>query len=256
MATTHARSVVACILLLATIAMAAAPITEYHASDERYFTWLGRYVANKTGAVVFDVEGTSVSFVVANATYVGCTIEDLSLGGARFGSWMDTNISGQDSDIDMRDPNPSGHAMPNIRTAVFLTSRHQTLYTMGSGGQINKLTIKYTLQLLSEWEMIDDGWETQLAVVSFLTDGVLLPAPARPKRRLVVLGDSLSSGVGAGFNVPASGAACGYGVPQDDVSTTWGSLLCASFGAECEIVAGSGITIAADTNYNLPMVFP
>ena len=127
---------------------------------------------------------------------------------------------------------------------------------MGSGGQIAGLTATFTLQLLSEWEMIGDHSGTNvLNFKGFMTDGVILPSPARPPRRIVVLGDSLSSGVGAGFDVPASGASCGSGVAEDDVGFTYGMRLCANFSAECEIVAGSGITISG-AGYNLPLVFP
>jgi len=73
---------------------------------------------------------------------------------------------------------------------------------------------------------------------------------------MVVLGDSLSAGVGCGFDVPPSGAPCGSGVLLNDVSRNYGYTLCQNFSAECEVVAASGITIVARADYNLPLVFP
>jgi hypothetical protein len=182
--------------------------------------WLGRYALGQNGSVFFDIEGCAASITIANATYVGVNIVDNTFGGSRMGSFINTNVSVGElgATLNLSDPNPSGMAMPNLRVATFLTSRHQTLYTMGSGGQIKGLTATYTLQLLSEWEMVADLTGEVLAVQSFVTDGVVLPPQPRPTRRIVVLGDSLSSGVGAGFDVPPSGAACGAGVAQDGES--------------------------------------
>jgi len=75
---------------------------------------------------------------------------DTTFGGARLGSFINTNVTS--AGLGPADPNPSANAMPNLRVATFLTSKLQTLYTMGSGGQIHCLTATYTLQLLSEWE--------------------------------------------------------------------------------------------------------
>lgn len=216
---------------------------------------LGRYAPGPNASVLVDIEGASMSVTIANATFVGALVADSTTGGARLGSFINTDVAGRAP----FDPNPSANQMPDLRVATFLTSKFQTLYTMGSGGQIAGLTATYTLQLLSEWEMIGD-WDDNsgsgvLAFQGFVTDGVVLPPPARPTRRIVVLGDSLSSGVGAGFDVPASGAACGAGVAQDDVGPTYGMQLCGNFSAECEVVAGSGITITR-AGYNLPLVFP
>ena len=93
-----------------------------------------------------------------------------------------------------------------------------------------------------------------LTISSILTDGVLLPTRSSNmnRTRFLILGDSLSSGVGAGFSV-ASGQLCGAGVAIDDWAQTWNGLLCANYSANCEVIAQSGVTIIADTSYNLPM---
>ena len=240
--------------LAAALSTHAAPITQYRVGDDSKFLWTGRYLHRGDGSVVTDVEGASLSFVVANASFVGLALNDTTNGGAKLGVWMDTNVSVPGL---LADPNPAGRAMPFLRVATLLTSSHVPLYVLGSGGQISGLVVRYTVQLLSEWQMIGgSGPDSVLAFVAIATDGVLLPAPARKTRRLVVLGDSLSSGVGCGFDRPANGAPCGDGVPVDDSSTAWGSVLCDLLDAECEVLAASGITIFEDKGYNLPLVFP
>jgi hypothetical protein len=92
-------------------------------------------------------------------------------------------------------------------------------------------------------------------VLAVVTDGVVAPAPPQPARRLLVLGDSLSAGPGAGFTVPPSGAPCGDGVLLNDWANTWNALLCKNFSAACEVIAGSGQTITGKP-YNIPMSYP
>ena len=232
-------------------ALAALPF--YPATDPR-LQWLGRTLSLPSGSVAFDLEGTTLSFSVANASYIGLNITDATRGGARIGVYLNSN--GPFS-AGARDPNPAGRAIPGARVAVLLTSPHQALYTLGSGDQIRGLGPRgvraVRAALLSEWSMTGDSAGALLAVDGVFTDGVLMPAPPRPARRLLVLGDSLSSGVGAGFTVPPSGAPCGAGVAVDDWGQTWNALLCANFSAECEVLAQSGVTITANKVYNLPM---
>jgi hypothetical protein len=227
-------------------------VTTYSPSDARFFTWLGRSLTRGDGSVVTDLPAAAFTFRVANATFVGLTIADSTSGGARLGVTLDT----RGFTAAVGDPNPSGRAMPGLQVATLLTSPRQSLYTLGSGGQISGLSLTYTVTLLSEWEMMgSSGPGAVLAFTGVQTDGVLLPAPARPARRVAVLGDSLSSGVGCGFDRPG-GDACGDGVPVDDASKAWGTQLCALLGAECEVVAASGITLYKDAGYNLPLVWP
>lgn len=235
----------------------AAPVS-YLPSDARYFTWLGRSLTTADGYVVTDLPAAAFSFRVTNASFIGLTIADSTTGGARLGVTFDTRGFNATHEVAGRagDPNPSGRAMPGLQVATLLTSPLQSLYTLGSGGQIAGLSLTVTVQLLSEWEMM--GSPTPYDVLAFtgvLTDGTLLPAPARPARRLSILGDSLSSGVGCGFDRPG-GAACGDGVPVDDASRASGTQLCALLAAECEVVAASGITLYKDAGYNLQLVWP
>ena len=235
---------------LLSLGAAASAITTYSLLDPTRVLLQGRYLATPNGTVAADIELFSISFHVANATAILLRLDDRTASGARLAVTLDTRVGA------LSDPNPSGSAMPGLRVATLLTSRQVPLYNLGSGGQVHGLSLRVTVTLLSEWEMI--GASAQggaLEFVSLDTDGTLLPAPARPSRRLAILGDSLSSGVGCGFS-SAPGTACGAGVPIDDASATWAALVCANFSAECELVAGSGITLFADKAYNLPMVFP
>lgn len=246
-------------ILFSSQSSSATPVvlTSYPASNPSFFRWEGRTaLSNVTdGGVYFDLEGTALTFEVVNATFIGLNISDATPGGMRLGVYIDSTGYGYN------DPDPSGRAVPGVRVATLLTSPYQSLYTLGSGGQIKGLnttsnTVAVRVVNLAEWSMIGDTNAGVLTVVAIVTDGILLPAPAPKLRRFLVLGDSLSSGVGCGFTVPPSGAPCGAGVLVDDWSATWNALVCANFSASCEVIAQSGATIVANTNYNIPMSIP
>jgi len=241
-------------LALLAAARAAAPTT-HPAADARFFTWSGRGVVAPNESYTFDLPGTTLDFGVVNATYIGLRIIDNTFGGARLGVYLDST----GAFAALSDPNPAGAAIPGLRVATLLTSRLQTQYTLASGGQIARLNtthvVRVRLALLSEWSMMADRVGENFTVAGVITDGVLLPAPRARARRFLVLGDSLSSGVGAGFDVPP-GQVCGAGVAVDDWAQTWNALLCANFSAACEVIAQSGVTIVGDATYNLPMSIP
>jgi hypothetical protein len=231
-------------------------IVSYPASNASLFTVYGRFFRNATsGGVVFDLEGTALAFSVSNATFIGLTINSNVDGGARLGVYFDS-----ENGTLLHDPNPSGGAIPpTARVATLVTSRVQTLYTLGAGAQIRGLgplgRLRVRVELLTEWSHVKDNALEAFEVAAVLTDGVVAPAPPPPARRLLVLGDSLSSGPGAGFTIPPSGAPCGDGVLLNDWSATWNALLCKNFSSACEVLAGSGQTITGKT-YNIPMSYP
>ena len=246
------------LLAIAALSLASASSAElsnYSLLDSRILLQ-GRYLATPGHTILADIELFSLSFAVSNASAILLQLRDGTAGGARLAVTLDTRVN--TTATAWQDPNPSGSAMPGLRVATLLTSPHVPLYNLGSGGQVRGLTLLVTVTLLSEWEMIGGEPGSALEFLGISTDGQLLgppAAPLRPTRRLAVLGDSLSSGVGCGFDT-SPGVPCGAGIAQDDASATWGALLCAHFGAECEVVAGSGITLMADASYNLPLVFP
>lgn len=238
------------LLALAGAAAARSALVSYAADDAARFTFDGRVVRAR-GQVAFDLEGTTLRFTVANATYIGLNISDNTRGGARLGVYFDSG------DGPLRDPNPSGRALPpSVRVATLVTSPYQALYTLGSGGQIAGLSpLGVRVELLTEWSHIGDAAGAFFSLAAVVTDGAVLPAPPPRARRLLVLGDSLSSGPGAGAHVPPSGAPCGDGVLLNDWSFVWNALLCRNFSAACEVVAQSGATIT-NAHYNIPMSLP
>ena len=242
--------------------------TSYPAYNPTYFTWLGRIVPSSTGGVTFDLEGTTLEFSVKNATFIGLSITDATFGGAKLGVYLDStsgysndSTSGYSNSYTNSDPDPAGKAIPGLRVSTLLTSPFQTLYTLGSGGQIlslnstsNTLTVKVVN--MAEYSMIGSrSGGFNITINTIITDGTLVQTSSSNRTRFLILGDSLSSGVGAGFSVP-QGQLCGAGVAIDDWSQTWNALLCQNFSANCEVIAQSGVTIVADTNYNLPMSIP
>lgn len=243
------------------VSASAKGVVSYPADDAVHFTWLGRILrgfGNVSGSVVFDLEGTSLLFRVANASFIGLNIIDSTRGGARLGVYFDSESA--DALVDPTDPNPAGRAIPpTARVATLVTSPQQTLYTLGSGSQIAGLgpagVLGVRVELITEWSHMGDEPGELFAVGAIVTDGVLQPAPPAPTRRLLVLGDSLSSGPGAGYNVPPTGAPCGDGVLLNDWSGTWNALLCTNFSAACEVIAQSGATITG-ASYNIPMSLP
>lgn len=234
--------------------IATAAVRSYPAADASLFNFYGRYMRTTTGGVAFDLEGTALVFAVSNASFIGLTINSNVDGGARLGVYFDS-----ESDP-LHDPNPSmGAIPPTARVATLVTSRLQTMYTLGAGSQIRGLgprgLLKVRVELLTEWSHLKDGVGSLFEIAAVLTDGVVASAPAPLNRRLLVLGDSLSSGPGAGFTVPSNGAPCGDGVLLNDWAYTWNALLCKNFSAACEVIAGSGQTITGKS-YNIPMSLP
>ena len=205
-------------------ALAAAPKPSFYAATSSSFLWQGRYfVPPGEEVVAFDVEGASMTFTIANASFVSLAVNDTTLGGARLGIYVTSGNTASS----LSDPNPSGAQIPNLRTATLLSSKYQSEYILGSGSSLYGQTFTYSVVLLSEWEMISDYSLAQmLSIAGVTTDGIVLAPPPRPSRRLIILGDSLSSGVGCGFSIPSSGAPCGAGVLLDDVGATWGYSLC------------------------------
>lgn len=235
----HARCLVL-LLLVPAASAAAAGVPSYPLADATTILWQGRYLRapDGSGSVLADVEGVSFTATVADARVIALVLNDTSAGGARLSVTL------------------TAPGIPTFRVATLVTSPLQSVYTLASGAALKNATATVTVTLLSEWENIGDSLTSPLRFVALATDGALQPAPARPARRLLVLGDSLSAGVGCGFDVPPTGAACGSGVLLNDVSRNYDFALCANFSAECEVVAGSGITIVARPDYNLPLVFP
>lgn len=249
---------------LATCASAAPVLIPANSSS---VAWVGRRIYTDQG-VSFDWEGVQASITIANATFVGCQILDAATGGARFAvvynnsmMWPAAQRTGTGSSSSgVSDPDPGHNEVPGLRVATLVTSPYQSLYTLGAGESISGMTGTWSLTLLTEPQFVGDISPNQtLTLVGFVTDGVVLEPPAgspgRRSRRLTFLGDSLTAGYGSGFDIP-TGAVCGGGVLQDDVTYSYGAVLCSSavFNADCDWAAVSGITLTRPTD--LPDLWP
>jgi len=88
-----------------------------------------------------------------------------------------------------------------------------------------------------------------LRLLGFESDAPFLPAPPAPARRLLVLGDSISSGDLLECCPTALG--CANALPlantlwADDVTLTYGSLAAAALGADAQTISWGGIGAAA-----------
>jgi hypothetical protein len=253
-------------LLAAALCMAAASSAHLSApvsipaSDAR-IRWVGRRVLAPSGGYTVDWEGTQAMFTVTNATTIAVKISDTTGSGARIGVWVQNagSASSSSSSLTPRDPNPSGDEVPNFRVATLITGPGAGLtYQLGSRAAIAGETQTWTLVVLTEPSFIKDSApDSILTIDAVVTDGRLLPAPQPSARRIEFLGDSLTAGYGAGFDAPVNASSggylsCGAGELINDVSMTYGALLCANFSADCNWEAVSGVTLMAG-NPNLPM---
>ena len=104
--------------------------------------------------------------------------------------------------------------------------------------------------------ILDTTKHNALTIEGISTDGVLVKTPAPPvSRSLEILGDSLTAGYGAGFDLPHSQAStCSGGGITDDQAMTYGALLCSNFSAQCTTEAVSGITLNTGQP-NLPLIW-
>ena len=168
---------------------------------------------------------------VCDATSVSAVITDTTAGGARFGVWVNTsNVS-----------DPRAPSVPNLRVATFFSSEGVNLsYALASRSAIKQACVTYTLQLLIEPAFIQDySPDHVLTVEGLQTDGHLIATPEPAVRRSIeILGDSLTAGYGAGFDLPHSQSkTCGGGGLTDDQGVSYGALLCANFSARCTMEA-------------------
>lgn len=80
-----------------------------------------------------------------------------------------------------------------------------------------------------------------------VSDGNLLPPPARPARRIELLGDSITAGYGNEGTTPS----CGFSAETENHSLTYGVLLSNALNAELSTVAWSGKGIVSNYGGNL-----
>lgn len=217
-------------------AAAAGPLVQTPAGGP-FVTLSGRVLRTPSAGVQLDWEGTTLRFTVSGATVVALNISDASAGGARLGVTVD------------------GAGVPGLRTATLVTSPAQAVYTLAGGKTIAGATVTYAVTLLTEPAFVADSASSALVVEGILTDGKVGAPPAAPTRRLEFLGDSLTAGYGAGFDLPTPTTSCGGNVLTNDVQMDYSWRLCTALGADCAVVAWSGITLFVG-NPTLPSRYP
>ena len=111
--------------------------TRYVATDS-LLEWTGRRIPASGGqGWSIDWEGTRVRATVCNATSVVVVISDRTMGGAKFGVWINTSSG-------------TTH-VPNLRVSTFFTKAGSNLtYSLASRSAIKDSCLTYTVQLLIE----------------------------------------------------------------------------------------------------------
>jgi lysophospholipase L1-like esterase len=86
--------------------------------------------------------------------------------------------------------------------------------------------------------------------LGFEFNGEILPAPARPRRRMEFIGDSITCGTGdeADYNSPQC-TEDGWGQPYNNVRLAFGPVLARSLGAEYQVLAVSGIGLTRNSSF-------
>ena len=109
---------------------------------------------------------------------------------------------------------------------------------------------EHTLTLVKRTESLI-GYGRFLGLVS---DGKLLPPPARPTRRIEIIGDSISAG--GGIEARNGSPQCqeeGWGQPYNNARLAFGPVLARALGAEYQDQGYSGIGLVRNYGDGLPM---
>lgn len=243
-------------LLLAVVAAAAAAGTLappfFTPAGGPNVTLTGRWIVNATdGSAIGDWAGISAAVNVNNSafTYLTAVIED-GCSGNKFAVQM------------------TGNGGSLLRVSTLYTSPLSTRYILfASAGRLSLSGGIATFRLTKavEARFTQCSLSAPLRLLSFESDAPFLPPPPPSSRRLLLLGDSITSGDLLECCPTADG--CGGAMPlpnslwADDVTLTYGSLLCDAFGADCQTVSWGGIGVAAGdvptwTWPTLPDAFP
>lgn len=173
--------------------------------------WHGRTIQDSTGGVSFSWEGSECNFQFSGATSVSATLKSsYTSGSARLRVVVDN--------IPLTNPfivNPGDDKVFLLASGLDASSKHNiTLYAI-------------TDPISMSWPIIANGTITAL---SFSIDtGTFLDSPLQSKRRIRIIGDSITAGN------QISNITC-----EDDHYFAYGSLLCRFFDADCQTQAISG----------------
>lgn len=193
--------------------------------------------------VAAPVDASTVS--TASARLVGRFAPD-GAGGARFawsGSAMIARFDGTSLSVKLRDEGPSSFQIvvdgDESSSHVLRTSPSREIYPVAhdlTPGVHEVLVYRRTEAHVGETTFL--GFEAG-------DGGALLPAPLPARRRLEVLGDSIS----AGYGNEGPGPLCGYSPSQENAFSSYGAIAARKLGADHTILAWSGKTVREMTEY-------
>lgn len=98
------------------------------------------------------------------------------------------------------------------------------------------------------WRRTESNASTSSYLGLTVADGQLVPAPARPSRRLEIYGDSIT----AGYGIEGQGPSCSVSQDNSNHYLTYGALTARALSAELHTVAWSGIGMYRNYGQSAP----
>lgn len=193
-------------------------------------SWSGRVWQTGDGAISADWAGVSARVSVTNNfTYVRVVVNDTCAGGNKFAVKL----------VDAQ-------GVADWPVGAFYTEPGQQVYTLfAAAGRLSYWGPTATLAVTKDVEARFTQCAQGVTFLSFVSDGAFLPPPL-PTRHVEVIGDSITSGdlvfctTPWGDRVPVNNS-----LWTDSWSTSYGSLLCDTFGAACSTVSWGGMGLVA-----------
>lgn len=213
--------------------------------------WTGRTARDSSlGRVSFDWLATQATFTVTNATSVWATLNSTfwvapptharSLQQSAFPKLGVYRVH-----VDGKRVSPPGHG-----GIVVLPGEAEHALASGLDPAVpHTVTLWYTTDAVdNSWPDLDAGRGCTQTVAAVRTDGAFAPPPAPRPLRMVVLGDSITSG--ANMYVPCTNAT------TCDASQSYASLLCEGFRLNCTLLTASSKGLLHNCCDKLPVTVP
>lgn len=175
---------------------------------------------------------TANTFTGINSRLIG-RFDQSSTGQAKFtwpGSAIEFRFEGTKASINMASPSP-------VRFLVNVDGKTQDLWTQAGN---HNYSLAANLAKGTHTVRVTRVNESTAGVTSFISDpqvdGKLLAVEA-PKKRLVVIGDSIT----AGYGVEGANQSCHYTLDTSNQQLTYAALAANNLGADLHAIAWSGI---------------
>jgi len=234
-------------LILATALCAEVPGTS------PLLQWTGRTTRDEgRGRVSFDWLGTQVRFNVVGATSVWATLNSTfwaappahaparSLQQGTFPKFGVYRVY-----VDGARVSPPGHG----GVVVFPGESEHLLVAGLDPAAAHTVTLFYSTDAVdNSWPNLDLGRGCAQTVAAVRTDGAFSPPPPPRARRMVILGDSITSG--AAMYPPCENAT------TCDASQSYATLLCEAFALNCTLLTASSKGLLHNCCDGLPVTVP